>query len=163
MKRPVEPDVGLRENLNKKPAYAVAITVIVILGALVFIFWQTRPETPGEIETRVFYTDDDGKTWFPEQANHVPPFNHNGKDAVRCFVYKNNGQPFVAYMRKFTKPVAAKISGNQSMGDAELANGTLVKRPSDPDWIPSSDPRAAAIMNPKNPKNPGEPLTAVMP
>jgi hypothetical protein len=162
MKSPREPDVGLRENLNNKPAFGGVIAAILVVGAALFIFWETRPETAA-VETRVFFSDDDGKSWFPDQPNKVPPFSHSGKEAARAFVYKNNGQPFVAYLQKFTKPVASKMSSNQPIGDADLMAGTLVKRPGETEWTPSNDPRAAGIMNPKNPKNPGEPLTAVMP
>jgi hypothetical protein len=160
--RSTENDLGLRENLNKKPIIGVSITLAIIIAAIGVIVWQNRPES-AYVGNRVFYSDDDGKTWFPDQPNRVPPFDHNGKDAVRCYVYKSNGESFAAYLQKFSKSVAAKVKGNQPMGDAEVTAGTLVKRPGDADWIPSSDPRAAAIMSPKNPKNPSEPLTAVMP
>src|SRR5271156_2802160 len=133
--------MSVRESLNSKPAVSVAIVAVAVFVCGWMIFHQLRPqEEPPPIV--VFYTDDDGATWFTDNPGHIPPFDHNGKQAVRCNVFTAGGKTFVGYMRKVTPELASKIRANIGSSNAEVAAGTLVKRPGDKEWIPMSDPRS---------------------
>ena len=59
--------------------------------------------------SQVFFTDDDGKTWFPDDAKRVPPFDRNGKPAVRAHVYKCGGKTFVNHMERYTPEAKKKV------------------------------------------------------
>jgi hypothetical protein len=135
--------VGIRESLNKNPAITTGATIAVILAAVGFIVWEVMPPRPPRVPTQAYFTVDDGATWFPDDINKVAPFDHDGKDAVRCYVYKcsSTGTVFAAYLEKYTKSMQAKITQARSSTNAEpdsldLDNGRLVKKPQSSDkWV----------------------------
>jgi hypothetical protein len=103
--------VGLRETLNENPRLATGLTVGLILVAVILLGWQLmpggekRPPRP-----KVFFTDDDGKTYFPDDQWKIPPFQRNGKEAVRAHVYRcGDKTPFVAWMEKYDDASKAKL------------------------------------------------------
>jgi hypothetical protein len=138
--------MNVRESLNSHPGIGAAIAVVVVLAGGWMIYHQTRPE--GEPPAMVtFYTDDDGATWFADSPTRVPPYDHNGKQAVRCFVFQAADKPFVGYLREDTPELARRVNANLGSTNDELAAGMLVKRPGDKQWIPMSDPRSQAIVS----------------
>ncbi len=156
-------NMGVREGLNAKPITGVAVAVLGLMLGGWAIFRQMHPSEV-VVENRVFFSDDDGKTWFADSPTRIPPFQHDGKEAVRCFVFQaDGGQPFAGYLRKYTPYLAGRMRNNAPCSDAELLNGTLVKRPGDPNWISTGDPRSAQVMQPKVRNNPGAQLTMVQP
>jgi hypothetical protein len=159
----LEPDMGFREKVNAKPKVGAAIALIVVLAGGWFIYKQTRPEQAPAGGPQVYYSDDDGKTWFPGGVTQVPPIDHNGKEAVRCFVFEAGGQPFAGYLKKFSRTVASRLSHNLPVADVDYKAGTLVKRPGDRDWTPMSDAKAADIINPRSATNSGAEVTEVLP
>lgn len=136
----------IRQSLNKKPALAITIAIVLVAGSAFAIFRESHPPE-AVVDTRVYFTDDDGKTWFKDEVNKIPPFDHDGKQAVRSFMYQHNGQTFVGYLQKDSDALKSKIQARNSASDSDLMNGTLVKRPGDQTWLPSSDPRAHQIMS----------------
>jgi hypothetical protein len=138
--------MNVRESLNSHQGVWAAVAAVAVLGCGWMIFHQMHP--PGDPPPiTVFYTDDDGATWFADSPSNVPPYDHNGKQAVRCSVYEGGGKTFVGYMKEFSPPVAHKMKANLGTTDTDLATGTLVKRPGDKNWIPMNDLRSQAIVN----------------
>ena len=134
--------MGIRETLNKNPAIATGATIAIILVALGAIVYQLLPNRP-HIVTKSWYSDDDGVTYFRDELNKIPPFDHNGKEAVRCFVYKWKGGKFVGYLQKYSdegkkKMEAAQADKNNSnpMIMMETEGEILIKKPgADGKWI----------------------------
>ena len=77
---------GIRESLNEKPALTTGITVGVIVLALLFIILQLRGCGGGAkgVRAKDFFSNDDGQTWFADDATRVPPFDKDGKPAYRA-------------------------------------------------------------------------------
>jgi hypothetical protein len=151
--------MDIREAISKKPGVGAAIGGVLIVVAAIVIFRHFSPEpTPDD---RLSFSDDDGKTSFLDAPNHIAPYDHGGKQAVRCFLFKSGSNTFIGYIQKYTDSVRAKIVSNTPCTNAELSNGTLVKRPGDAQWTPLSDPKSADITNPKDPSNPGVQATPV--
>lgn len=139
--------MNVRESLNSKPAMSAAIIALLVLICGWMIFHQLRPPAePPPIG--IFFTDDDGATWFTDSPTRIAPFDHNGKEAVRCHVFNSGGKDFSGYLQKTAPELSRKIKANISSTDAELAAGMLVKKPGDKQWIAMNDPHAKAIMNP---------------
>lgn len=103
-----------------------------------------------------FYTVDDGATWFVDDANKLPPFDHEGKPAVACYVYKcgNAGQPWVSHLMRYT--AAGKMQREQQRTDpnaefnmsmSNVGTNLEVKEANsgDQEWVSINDPRAAGI------------------
>jgi hypothetical protein len=141
--------VGIREQLNQNPAITTGITIGIIVIALGFIVWQIFGGQGGpSAVTEMYYTVDDGQTYFSDDATKVAPFDYNGKEAVRAYVFKcADGKEFVAYLERMNKDVKAKYeealkaqqdpnNNGQAMMDAEMLamEGTEVKKPGDPKW-----------------------------
>jgi hypothetical protein len=107
----------------------------------------TQPTTrglPATTATHLFFTNDDGRTWFPLEAANKPPFVKDDKTTVRAHVYAvPGGKPFVAYLSKFS-PISPE---------------PMVKRPGEGRWLPINSPDAAGILDIKPPTAtpPGKP------
>jgi hypothetical protein len=154
--------VGIRETLNENPRLTTGITIGIIVVVLGFIVWQIKgglsstPEGGGSSGgTKVYFSDDDGQTYFADDAAKVPPFDHGGKQAVRAHVVKCDGKTFVNYLERFTPEGKKKMeamggkppAGDPTAMDSIRNTGMEVKRPGDKDWLraSASDPRYGEI------------------
>lgn len=170
--------MGLRETMNRNRRLTIAATVAAIILVAGWILWQNgtlasiSPSDDGAGKT--FFTDDDGATWFVDSAGKVPPFNHNGKEAVACFVYKNGdkGKPWVSSLLRYTPEgkksrearVSAKWEGGPRMIEP-LLSGVEVKKPGtgNTGWVKLDDPRAPAIQEPRSPDGSKENIMLLLP
>jgi hypothetical protein len=147
----------------------LAICGIVIVAAVIIIFAESRSASLQKID-RAFYSDDDGQTYFVDSVDKLFPFDHNGKQAYRAYVFKcGDGTTFVGYLARYTDSAKSRLQElmarpynevAQQIADAESA-GTEVKKPGDSTWYPQTSPRAAEILLPKSPK--GGPVEGVIP
>src|SRR5215210_5554852 len=88
-----ERNVGIRETINKNPTQTAAITAGIIVLALILIIWQACSGGGSGTIGKSYYTIDDGKTYFVDASNKIPPFMHEGKEAVRAHVFTcDNGK-----------------------------------------------------------------------
>jgi hypothetical protein len=107
--------LSIRQSLNAYPAAAMAGAGAIIVAALTFVLVRTCSSagdpTRGTGSTKAYFTTDDGKTYFVDDAAHVPPFevnkpgdpNHR-KIAVRARVARcKGGQPYVALLEKYNE------------------------------------------------------------
>jgi hypothetical protein len=141
--------VGIRETLNRNQVATSAITAGIIVLALIFIFRSSCSGGPS-IPTQAYYTDDDGATYFTDKVGILPPFQHNGKEAVLANVFKcGSGKPFVAFMTKYTPEAQKAIKDYAATPDKdkmrmpppEMARmaGTLYKKPKEGAWLGQRD------------------------
>ena len=123
----------------------VGIVVVLVLGIYALVYWETKGQKFGSHSSvRSYYTDDDGQTYFAGAGDLYPPFDHDGKPAVRCYVFKcpKTGVAFVGYLEKYSdatrdsldKPFDPSMRGKGG-GPMDIREGTLVKRPGDKDWV----------------------------
>jgi predicted esterase len=109
---------------------------------------STQPSTRAIATTnaaQLFFTNDDGRTYFPLEATYKPPFVKDDKTTVRAHVYAvAGGKPFVAYLSKFSP----------------ISPDPLVKRPGETRWLPITSPDAAPTLDIKPPAGtpPGKPV-----
>jgi hypothetical protein len=153
----------VREVIARHPQVVTAVAGAAVVLGVVLVIFQMRGNA-GQIAAsdRAYYTVDDGKTWFPDDAKKVPPFDHQGKPAVRCSVYNVNGKETATYLTKYPDDVRAAILKDQSEALPQPAGGGqpggglgmkyvhagLVKRPGDATWMPMSDAKSQALMQP---------------
>ena len=150
--------MGLRDTLNDKPWIAAAVVLVILVAAAVVVTRGGRP-APVAAES-AFFTVDDGKTWFADDAAKLAPFDHDGKPAVRAFVYRcGDGTEFANHLERF-KPgakkaletAAAEVPDDKkppkSVGAVRDAytGGREVKRPGEAKWVVTSDYRAASTV-----------------
>jgi hypothetical protein len=147
--------MGIREQINKHPAFTTGIAIGVIIVMVVFIFRVAGGNGTPAFPRKAFFTEDDGASWFVDDANKVPPFDHKGKQAVRAYVYKCGDKTFVNHMERFTPGAKKKLE--QTPGDDLLAksdpsisgipvNSKEVKSPGQRVWVNIADPRASEVL-----------------
>jgi hypothetical protein len=162
--------MGIRETIEKYRGTATVIAAILCLGGIALAVWSNRSGIPAPLKL-AYYTDDDGKTYFVDDINKVTPFDHNGKQAYRAFVYRfGAGKPFVAYMTCLTEKGRARMLELASQPREEAAleitqinqSSTQVKRPGETKWVSMNSAEAGPMMTPKRP-DPSATLEAVYP
>ncbi|MBC8105625.1 MAG: hypothetical protein H7Z14_03465 [Anaerolineae bacterium] len=149
--------MSLRETLAEKPRRAAAIVGALLIGAVALIAFQLRGSSnsiTGSSSSQAFFSVDDGKTWFADDAMKVPPFEKDGKQAVRAYVFRaGNGTKFVNHLERFTppakqimeeaqKPTDPKVPpppGRSGQIQSALIAGREVKRPGETKWISSTN------------------------
>lgn len=151
---------------------AVCVGAVVVLGAL--LIWHCQSGGPPPVLAGdAFFSGDDGKTFFIDSSERIPPFQHKGTDAVgaRVFVGAPGGKPFVGYLERFSpagQARAEELQAERAAGkgqpgaDPVLMANMELKRPGEAEWIKASDPRAVAIrkvMSPDDPKRPAMPMS----
>src|SRR4051794_37476393 len=104
--------MGARQWIDKNKNMTTTASVAVVVGAIAFMVYSMRGDRP---QTKDWFTTDEGQTWFKDSNRKVPPFDHNGKEAVFAKVYECHGQKFVAYMKRF------KPDGKRRMDEARAA------------------------------------------
>src|SRR5450432_2046533 len=98
--------MSIRQKIFQNPRVGMAVAGVAVVIGIISISLQMRNRSvPGTV-TESFFTVDDGKTWFTDSAANIPPYDKDGKQAVRAFVYRcANGTQFVNHLERF-KPEA---------------------------------------------------------
>jgi hypothetical protein len=159
--------MNLRDSLSGKPIRAIAVAVVLLLAGLAIIASQLRSANAPVSRSEAFFTIDDGKTWFADDVAKLPPFNKDGKQAVRAYVFRSaKGTVFVNHLERF-KPEARQAIEQASKPDPKqttgppkhlsaiqsaYTGGREVKRPGDEKWIGTGNFRdAGQVMTVKCP------------
>lgn len=167
--------MNVRQKLSENPKIGVISSVaFVLVGAAAIFFSLPARSAPTGNSRSAFYSVDDGKSWFADDLQKIPPFDKGGKPAVRAYVYRGaNGTEFVHHLERYTpeahavmeelgKPMSSgKGLPNFAAAQSASANGREVKRPGDSKWINASSREAAELLRVNDPK--GGSLTMVDP
>ena len=130
---------------------------VMIVGAGIAIFVQAR-DLMGSGAGKAYFSIDDGKTFFTDSSDRVPPFDKGGKPAYRAHVFECGGKREVGYLSRFTpESIAALEEAKKYRGTGKpppnvgaLASigttGLQVKRPGAAQWVSQADvARATAV------------------
>ena len=163
--------MGIREKLNENPAYTTGGTIAIIVIALGFIVWQLIP-TRQSVPTKAYFSDDDGATYFADDIKNIAPYDHNGKPAVKAYVFKcSGGSKFVGYLEKYAPAARQRLVSAQdkpaNMVDPAMqmaaASGLLVKKPGAGNWVSERQmPAYQAVIAVKCPDGSGD-VEPIMP
>lgn len=132
--------MGIRESINGRPVVTLIVAIIMTGAALAYLFMPHGPRQ-AKLPGKSYYSDDDGKTWYIDSATNIPPYDHNGKQAVRAYLYKcADGKPFVQRLEQFDDAAkeAIELQIKQGAGalEAQLRTiGVKLKRPGDANWL----------------------------
>ena len=136
--------MGFRETLIKRPKFALVVSSVVLVAAIVLITFQIHGSA-AVVPHQAFFSIDDGATWFSEDIGKLAPFTHDGKEADRVYVYECAGKRFVGYLERLTPAGlkrAAFVESNALHQSPKLSGGTgfsEVKRPGDQKWVGADD------------------------
>jgi hypothetical protein len=156
--------MGLRETMNKKPGVALGAGAGLIVIGIVAIALQLRAGGPPGPPSQAFFTTDDGQTYFAAGIENLPPFQRDGKEAVRAYVFQcGGGKPFVNHLERFTPEgrkamEAAGVKDAPSMAAAAAKQtrgpmwGKEVRKPGTKQWVSAEDlAKATPILAPRCP------------
>lgn len=142
----------MRESLNKNPAIVAAVVLAFIAAAGYAVFTTAGGGSKPVPTSRGFFSADDGKTWFVDDINKIPPFKmEDGREAVRAVVVKCEGdEPFVAYLLRYTTDAKQVLDKNPDDPAGEA--GKEFKKPGQTQWVPQRDyTKAMQITTPQCP------------
>jgi hypothetical protein len=139
--------------------FGASAAVGMMLIAVLYWRWNTRPNDVTRSLTLAWYTADDGKTWYSDDKSLTPPFDRDGKTSVRAFVFTcdEDKHEFVGYLERYTPEAKQAIENSLTavktekepppagLFDTLAKTGIEVKRPGDSTWINVSSPKAASI------------------
>ena len=159
--------MGLREKINHHQTVIAGTASAAIVLSLAFVSWECLGgRTSGAPASKAFYSDDDGKTWFVDDRAKLPPFDHNGKVAVRAEIFRcKGGPPFVGYLERYSDAVKAR----RRSADAAHANSFTaqmmdepmeVRKPGQTKWVTGN---AARSVTPTCPDGSTDGLMPVFP
>lgn len=162
--------MGVREALNKNKGVAATVSAVVLCGAVALMIWENTGSGPTRI-TKAYYTVDEGKTWFVDDANKMAPFDHDGQQAYRADLFKDSsGKKFVGFLERYTDKAKARVAQLRAKPVSEqnpseigaIANAGLeVRRPGDTKWVPMTAPQGVAVTNVEG--SDGGPVAGVVP
>ncbi len=140
----VPPSPG-RRRLTGREKFTVSAAVFAIVASGVGLTFEFWPAPRQVVHTCAWYSDDDGKTWFDDDAERIPPFDHHGRPAVRLHLFRcdSGGSPFVGYLQKLPdeafESFRAKGVDPSTVDDDELAEvaGWVVRAAGQADWVNS--------------------------
>ena len=151
--------MGIRESLNQKRRLAAAIAIACVCAGIVFLIWQIKRDAPPSIQqsSKAFFTDDQVNT-FVDDASRIPPFEHNGKEALRAYVFSCDGgkTSFIAYVERFPKDSKARLEAMQknpaaaadAMGMRMRSTiASEIKKPGDAKWVVKDSPEGAKVLD----------------
>jgi len=145
----------------------------VIVMALLAMFMEQKGNAVPAAPRQAYFTVDDGATYFAADINSIPPFLHDGKEAVSARVLKGaTGKPFIAYLLRYS--ASAKANAQRLLAQQGAGPGCIltpepsdieIKKPlsGDVPWTPLSSPAATAITNFQRPPGVAEPLEPLFP
>jgi hypothetical protein len=170
--------VSLRDKINEKPAVAGAVAAAILIVAIVVLIFSLRGRKTTTVlppRTTAYFTDDDGKTFYPDAITNIPPYQHNGKTAYGVRVFKTaSGAPFVGYLERYDTKAKALIQKAIDKGvpaaDAFTGHPAEVKKPGTGEhgkWLKvgvASASELSSVTHPVPPGgNPDDPLIIVLP
>lgn len=143
--------MGIRQIIETHKKLSIIAGTMVLIGATWFCVWNMRGESLSPT-TRWYFTVDRGRTWFSDDVNKIPPFDHDGKPAYRARIFSCDGgsTKWCGYIERCNPEVKAKI--DESLARGVPANTLVmtaaaaieVERPggTDADWVPRSNTKA---------------------
>ena len=151
--------MGLRATLNRnsKASAAVAsVAIIVLLLSVSLWLFGKDAVAPRSGGPKAWYTVDDGRNWFADAANRVVPFEYQGKQAYRCYVWTCDGgrSVFVSHLERMNESARRHMAGKTVFDPLELVPRSLeVKAPltGDGQWVPMDSPQGERIRTPRCP------------
>jgi hypothetical protein len=166
-------NMGVREELTRRPWIAVVTVAVGFTIIALNLFSRGGTSAQPTAPSRLYFSDDDGKTFFADDAALIPPFEHNGRTASMAMVFRcSNKQSFVGYLLRYNRdgkaalqalPESQRRSTDPKMIAIKQASAE-VKRPGDTRWLPlAGDAALGQILRPNCPDGDSGTPEPVMP
>jgi len=156
--------LAIREWLSRSPKLVIGVSVVLVVGLIVFAIWLTLPKKVVEVENyeKDWYYDLKHRRLFVAQEGQIPPIEApsgplaNGEPAgVRAYVFTYSNEPnttdtFIGFLettdpnvdKSSIGPVDLKVSGAEMFA----TKGRLIRRVKDEKWVPANSEEGRAIL-----------------
>jgi hypothetical protein len=131
-----------------KTVLALMLALSMGLGVVGWVIAEdaatTREAKQKRAANTAWFTTDDGKTWFADDAQKIPPFEKDGKEAVRVFVFTcDDGKThWAGYLQKYSPEAKRVLERGEAPANVDeiLMKGTLFKNLGDEQWVSVEQP-----------------------
>ncbi|MDB5324796.1 MAG: hypothetical protein JWM57_365 [Phycisphaerales bacterium] len=144
--------MSVRDLFEKHKTAVSVVACIAVAAGVIAVVMQMSSQFGSPVPQGSFYTVDDGVTYFAEREVRIPPFDYNGKPAVRAHVGRqSDGKLKVFYVERLkpdARAAVVKLRANQPTTNAEmeaLAKGVEVKVPGEEKWRTFADPAGKSM------------------
>lgn len=122
--------MGIRESISKNARAATAVSCVLVIGSVGLMIFNLQGSTSASLSS-MFYTDDDGASFFGGESGQVLAMMRKSKPAYRAVVYTcgSDKDAFVGYMTRY--PAEAIDAFEKADAAAQPLRASL----------PSNDPR----------------------
>jgi len=149
--------MSVREILREKKILTLSTATCLIAFAIGHTIYVQRGGGTPPVKGLAWYTTDDGKTWFADNVEKIPPFDKDGKVAYGCCVWTTDGGKTkqVSNLYRYSEESKNRVhelvrhSRSQSILMLLTMEPMEVKRPGTGDvgWVKASDPRGIEIQS----------------
>jgi hypothetical protein len=164
--------MSIREMIQKHRGLANGAAIIMLLAAVMLIVINSRSGGIPQVKY-AYYSDDDGQSYFRDDVNKLFPFDHDGKQAYRAFVFQTGaGKPFVGYLERINDKAMAKLVTLQSQPqtpglvtqiDLARTAGLEARMPGSTEWLPESSAAFNRMVNALKGPDGSSAIVGVMP
>ena len=124
----------------------MGIVAVGVIAVAIFAVHSMRGDRHKINTWSRYYTCDDGKTLFEDDAPHVAPFDHDGHEAVEAYLIpgRDPGPESVWYLAKWSdegKQIMEGSNASPGAGKPLPADARLVKRPGMRRGYPATIPK----------------------
>jgi hypothetical protein len=138
--------VALREKLNQQNPVVIASSVGALIVVIILLIFFTMRGEGGKLNgpryrpDKDFFSDDEGHTFFIDDSNKIPPFQHNGRPAYRAVVFlDSNDKKFVGYLESYDQATKEKmeseLKSGKSLADVKADNPPNIKNVAGGGWV----------------------------
>jgi hypothetical protein len=153
--------LDIRETINRHSTISTIVVICVVVCGIVAIGMELRGDN-GKPPSENFFTIDDGQTWFADSADKLPPFDHNGGKAVRCYVFEGKNGKFAGLLEKYSDDTLKWLTHRDPKVPLRDSPPSLVKKPGEKEWKSvGGDQEAMILMHISGPD--GSDVDRVMP
>ena len=139
--------MGIRETINRNSAVSTGVMICMVIVAVVVIGLELRGDD-GKPPAKNFFTTDDGQTWFADSSSKLPPFDHDGAKAVRCYVFKGSSGKFTGLLEKYSDDTLNQLAHRDPNVPLHSSPPVMVKKPGEKDWKSiGADEEAVILMH----------------
>jgi len=155
--------LAIREWLSRSPKLVIGVSVVSVVGLMVFGIWLTLPKKVVEVENYEmdWFYDLKHRRLFVARKGQIPPIEApsgplaNGEPAgVRAYVFTYSNEPnttdtFIGFLettdpnvdKSSIGPMDLRVSGAEIWG-----KGRLIRRVKDEKWVPANSEEGRAVL-----------------
>jgi len=155
--------LAIREWLSRSPKIVLSVSVVSMVGLLVFVIWLSLPKKVVEVENyeKEWFYDLKHRRLFVGRRGQIPPIAApsgplaNGEPAgVRAYVFTYSNEPnttetFIGFLETTDPNVDKSSIGLMDLrvSGAEIwGKGRLIRRVRDEQWVPANSDAGRAIL-----------------